>query len=358
MNLYSLVRPLLFGMDAEAAHNLAVKMVGWGLVPSQEAVAHPQLETEVGGLTFRNPVGLAAGFDKNAEAMAGLLYQGFGFVEAGTITRKAQEGNPKPRLFRLVEDEAIINRMGFNNDGVRAFHRNIKQQIHLIDRQRRLGARVGVNIGKNKNSTQEAEDYKALLKEVYDVADYVTLNISSPNTPGLRNLQMKEMLEPFLNEVLATRDGLPRKVPLWLKLAPDIAAEEREAIAEVLRNHPVDALVLTNTTISRPDSLLSANRNEEGGLSGKPLAEKSRETLAHFHTLLAGRVPLVSVGGIDSADEAYNRIKAGASLVQLYSAFIYQGFGLVKTLNEGILSRLRKEGYASLRHAVGAGVAA
>lgn len=356
MNLYRALTPLLFTLPAETAHRLAIQALAAGIVPSQRAIDHPALRMNVGGLTFRNPVGLAPGLDKNAEAAAALLRQGFGFVECGTVTPLPQKGNPRPRLFRLREDEAVINRMGFNNDGLAALKWRISGQYAALREERKHYGILGINIGKNKDSTDAVADYLTMLEGVYDWADYVTLNISSPNTPGLRDLQSGSQLVNLLDAVCERRERLPVIVPLWLKLAPDLDDEQCAAIAETVKAYPINALILGNTTVSRPATLQSPHKSEAGGLSGKPLMALSTSRLRLFRRLLGDGMPLVGVGGIASAEDAYAKIRAGASLVQVYSALVYQGFGLVRDINAGLLALLERDGYASLAEAVGADV--
>ncbi|MGB1539647.1 MAG: quinone-dependent dihydroorotate dehydrogenase [Rickettsiales bacterium] len=333
MELSKLIIPLLHNMPPEHAHRFAMSALAGGFVPKQKPVHKP---VTVGSLSFRNPVGMAAGFDKNGEAVAGLFNQGFGFVECGTVTPKPQSGNPKPRLFRLSEDEAIINRMGFPNKGLSTFKRNLWLRTGHIRAAQEDGAKLGINIGKNKDSEDALADYVTLLQAVAEYADYVTVNISSPNTPGLRDLQTAEALHPFLEGLCKARDALEKPVPLWLKLAPDLEDAECEAIGRVVLEHPIEALVISNTTVSRPAGLKSADKHQAGGLSGKPLMVLSTDRLRLFHQVTEGKMPLVGVGGITSPEDAKAKMAAGASLVQLYSALIYQGFGLVPRIAEAL----------------------
>lgn len=353
MNLYRSLSPLLRKIPAEAAHHAALQAVAAGLVPGKRAIDHPALRMNIGGVTFRNPVGLAPGFDKNGEAAAALLGQGFGFVECGTVTPRAQPGNPKPRLFRLDEDEAVINRMGFNNDGLAVLRKHINAQYRELWRERRAYGVLGINIGKNKSSQDAIADYLKMLEGVHDIADYVTLNISSPNTPGLRDLQASSELGRLLDAVCHRREQLAVVVPIWLKLAPDLTDDECAAIAETVVQYPINALIIGNTTVSRPDTLRSEHRGETGGLSGKPLMDLSTDRLRLFRGLLGDGMPLVGVGGIRSAEDAYTKIKAGATLVQLYTGLVYHGFGLVRDINVGLLDLLKRDGHASLAEVVG-----
>lgn len=332
MHYYSYLRPLLFKLPAEPAHVLAVNALRLGLLPSQTIKDNP---VQIGNLRVRNKVGMAAGFDKNGDAIAGLFNQGFGFVECGTVTPRAQVGNPKPRLFRLKEDEAVINRMGFNNAGLDALLANLERQKKDIQKARSKGARLGINIGKNKETVDANADYLTMLEHVAEHADYVTLNISSPNTPGLRDLQEGNALTSLLDAVCNKREAMKHQVPLWLKLAPDLEDEACESIAATVRNFPIDTLIISNTTISRPDSLQSSCKNEQGGLSGKPLMTLATDRLRRFKELTD--LPLIGVGGIASAEDAKTKLAAGATAVQLYSALVYQGFGLVQQIGEKLV---------------------
>jgi dihydroorotate dehydrogenase len=335
----------LFTIEAERAHRLAIALLaGWGRAgtPLAACAGDPILASTVAGLAFANPVGLAAGLDKDARAIAGLFALGFGAVEVGTLTPRPQPGNPRPRLFRLAADRAVINRMGFNNGGLEA-------ALPRIARARRSGV-LGVNVGANKDSEDRIADYRGGVAKAAAVADYVTINISSPNTPGLRDLQHGAALA----ELLAACDAARGATPLFLKVAPDLEPSAIDAIARAAIDHHVDALIVANTTISRP-ALRSANAGEAGGLSGAPLAELSRRRLADFRTATGGALPLVWVGGIGDADEAYARIRAGASFILLYTALVYEGPGLARRIARGLAERLRRDGFASLSEAIGAG---
>ena len=346
----SLVFPILRHIDPETAHGLAVRALRCGLAPAPPLPVYPQLAMQVSGVTFPNPVGMAAGFDKNGEVIAPLLCQGFGFVECGTVTPLPQPGNPRPRMFRLTRDRAVINRLGFNSGGLEAFLPNLK-------RARPEGV-VGINIGKNKDTGDPLKDYRALLRAVYGKSDYITVNISSPNTPGLRALQAREALEPLVAGLMEERVLLTaktkRSVPVFLKIAPDISPEEIMAITEITRTYKLDGLIVGNTTVTRPGGLKSAARDETGGLSGKPLFTLSTRVLRDVYRACDGAVPLVGVGGIETAEDAYAKIRAGASLVQLYTALVYEGFGLVPRIIAGLADMLRRDGFASLKDAVGA----
>lgn len=329
-------------LPPETAHRLAVRALP--LLPVRPAVASPRLRTLLCGLDLPNPVGLAAGFDKNAEAFAGALRQGFGWVETGSVTPRPQAGNPKPRLFRLVEDEAVINRMGFNNDGLEAV------AARLAGRDPSAGV-VGANIGINKDSTDPAGDYVPGLRRLLPLVDYVTVNVSSPNTPGLRGLQRREPLERLLAALVEAR-GAVRK-PLLVKIAPDLDEAGEEDIAEVALASGIDGLIVGNTTVARP-SLRSPHRAEAGGLSGRPLFEPSTALLQRMAQRVRGRLALVGVGGIASGADAYAKIRAGASAVQLYSAMVYGGLGLARRVARELDALLERDGFADVAAAIGA----
>lgn len=346
---YRFIQPFLHLLEAERAHGLAIAALKHGLIPAASAVENDILTQELWGLKFKNPVGLAAGFDKNAEAASALLKHGFGFVECGTVTPRPQAGNPKPRVFRLTEDKGVVNRLGFNNKGIDVFLENVPP------REGRNGI-VGLNIGKNKSTANALDDYLLLLERVYDAADYITVNISSPNTQGLRDLQEKSVLEVLLKTLLKKREELAaagRKVPLLLKVAPDLTEEECADISEIGSSLSLDGLIVGNTTISRTEGLISANGRETGGLSGRPLFARSTNILKKFYRLTGGKIPLVGVGGISSGEDAYAKIRAGASLVQLYSALIYEGLGLVNRINDDLVRLLQRDGLTNIQEAIG-----
>jgi dihydroorotate dehydrogenase len=346
---FKLAGPVIRSLDPEQAHGLTVRALACGLVPRQPRLSIPNLETTLWGLRFPNPVGLAAGFDKNAEVPDAMLAQGFGFVEIGSVTPRPQPGNPKPRMFRLPEDRAIVNRMGFNNEGLDAVARRLETRP-------RIGI-VGANLGKNKDTEDAASDYEKGAARLAPLSDYLVINVSSPNTPGLRSLQGRDQLEGLVGR---TRDALDKAVtsgkrpPLLLKIAPDLNDEDLSDIAAVALAGALDGLIVSNTTIARPASLRSTFAAETGGLSGAPLFEPSTAVLKRMYALTQGKLPLVGVGGIASAEQAYAKIKAGASLVQLYSAMIYEGPGLVTRINRGLADLLRRDGFATLADAVGA----
>ena len=340
LTLFDLARPALFRLDPERAHSMTLAALK--IAPRQTAVHDPVLATRVAGLDFPSPVGLAAGFDKDAEVPDAMLGLGFGFVEVGTLTPLPQEGNPKPRLFRLVEDEAVINRMGFNNQGQAA-------ALVRLGRRRRRGV-VGVNIGANKDASDRIGDYVAGVRKLSGVADYLTVNISSPNTPGLRGLQDLGPLTELLGAIAQARvaDG----PPVFLKVAPDLTPVDIDGVVKAASGH-VDALIVSNTTIMRFDNLRSPHKTQAGGLSGVPLRGHAYERLRDFRRATGGAIPLIAAGGIDSAEEAYTRIRNGASLVQLYSALVYHGPGLVRRIAEGLTRQLKLDGFASVADAVG-----
>ncbi|MBZ6377734.1 dihydroorotate dehydrogenase (quinone) [Pacificimonas flava] len=343
---YPALRPLLFRIDPERAVRLAIS--GLKLAPlSPRGANDPILASTVAGIGFPNPIGLAAGFDKNAEVPMQAAGLGFGFVEVGSLTPRPQVGNPLPRVFRLKDDEAIINRMGFPNEG-------IEKGVKRLRRMRfsHGSARTGVNVGANKDSEDRIADYEACITLAAPVADYLTVNISSPNTPGLRELQSKDALHELLSRCLIAREH--REVPLFVKVAPDLTDRDIADIAEVVQETGVDGIICTNTTVSRAPDLRSSASSETGGLSGPPLREMALAVLKAFRQATGGRIPLVGVGGIASADDAYERIRAGASLVQLYTALVYEGPSLPKDMAEGLADHLRADGFSSVADAVGA----
>ncbi|HXP97122.1 MAG TPA: quinone-dependent dihydroorotate dehydrogenase [Telmatospirillum sp.] len=343
---YRIGGPLIRLLSAEQAHNLSIAILKTGLVPRQPRDDDPALKITVWGRDFPNPVGLAAGYDKNAEVPDALLGQGFGFVEIGTVTPRPQPGNPKPRLFRLVEDKAVINRMGFNNDGVE------RVAGHLA--RRRCEGMVGVNLGKNKTTEDAAADYEIGVRALGGLADYLVINVSSPNTPGLRALQSRDALEDLVGRVRRSLLALPAPPPLLLKIAPDLAEQDQHDIADVALSTGLDGLVVTNTTVARPEGLISDNKSETGGLSGPPLFDPSTRVLRQMYRLTEGRLPLIGVGGITTGAHAYAKIRAGASLVQLYTALIYHGTAQVTRIKQDLARLLRRDGFAKLSDAVGA----
>ena len=353
--LYSFLRPLVFALPAETAHGLTIRALKTGLWPGAFKASHPGLGVNLWGLHFPNPVGLAAGFDKNGEVPDRMLKLGFGFAEVGTVTPRPQPGNARPRLFRLQEDRAVINRFGFNNEGLDAM-------AARLEARRQQPGIVGGNVGANKDSTDPVADYVSGIRRLYGLADYFTVNVSSPNTPGLRNLQHKAALDRLLRAVLDARAEVHasvkaggRPAPLLLKIAPDLTEAEQADIAEIAMERGVDGMIVSNTTVDRPQCLQSRHKAESGGLSGAPLFGPSTAVLANIYRLTGGQLPLVGVGGISSARDAYAKIRAGASLVQVYSAMVYQGPALAAHICTGLAKLLAADGFDSVRDAVGAG---
>lgn len=342
--LYSLIRPALFLTDAESAHGLSLAALR--MMPNRATPANPQLHQQVAGLDFLNPVGLAPGYDKNAEVYRACYGLGFGFVEIGSVTPRPQSGNPRPRLFRLVEDNAVINRMGFNNDGMEAVAVRL-----AASKGQKLGGPLGVNVGANKDSEDRIADYVLAITRLAGLADYVTVNISSPNTPGLRALQDKAALDDLLAQV---KHAMPAGKPVFLKVAPDLEPADIDDIAASVIEYGIDALIVSNTTITRPD-MRSHHATETGGLSGAPLRDLAQQRLVDFRKATGGAIPLIGVGGIASAEDAYARIRAGASLVQLYSALVYEGPMLARRINNGLAALLTRDGFANVADAVGVG---
>jgi dihydroorotate dehydrogenase len=336
-------------LPAESAHRATLKLVQL-TDPFRPAPAadDPRLNVRAFGLNFSNPVGLAAGFDKNAEVPGAMAKFGFGFVECGTVTPRPQVGNPRPRLFRLSEDQAVINRMGFNNAGATVVAKN------FANRNNRGIA--GINIGANKDSADRIADYAQTFDRLESLADYVTVNVSSPNTPGLRGLQNRDELTRLLDVLTGARAKKPAAIPLLLKIAPDLDSHALDEIADVVRASGIEGLIVSNTTVARP-SLKSFHAGEAGGLSGKPLFLPSTQILAQMHQRLGGAVTLVGVGGIASGQDAYAKIRAGASLVQLYSALVFEGPGLVARIKRELLQCLERDGFANVTAAVGTGAA-
>jgi len=348
---YRFVWPFVRLLDPETAHGLAVRALETGLVPTPPPHEDDVLKVRLWNLVFPNPVGLAAGFDKDARVHGPMLDQGFGFVEVGSITPQPQLGNPKPRLFRLESDRGVINRMGFNSEGHAASVARLQQR----DRTRGI---VGVNLGKNKTTEDAAADYEVGARTFAHLADFMVINVSSPNTPGLRALQGAEVLRDLLARTKnalstgATEHGVERP-PLLLKIAPDLTDEDKADIAHVSMDVGIDGLIVTNTTIERPDTLTSAHKGEGGGLSGRPLREASTRVLGEMYAATQGKMVLVGVGGIENGRDAYTKILAGASLVELYSAMIYEGSGLAARVNRELAEILKADGFASVLHAVG-----
>ncbi len=354
MSLYKFLRPLIFKLEPELAHDLAINFLK--NAPNSATLfclnaSYKNLGIKLWDIDFPNPIGIAAGFDKNAEIALTLEKFGFGFVECGTVTPLAQAGNERPRIFRLAEDGAIVNRLGFNNFGAEAFAKNIEKILPKIS------VPLAVNIGKNKNTEDALLDYIPLLEKFYEKASYITVNISSPNTKNLRELQSENYLDLFLSEIVRKKNELKnlhkKNTPILLKVAPDLTASEQEKIAATVLKNQIDGMIISNTTIDRDLNLKSFYSAEVGGLSGVPLFKKSNEVLKNFYKFTGGKIPLIGVGGVSSAADAYEKIKCGASLVQIYSAFIYQGFGLVERIKKELNEMVEKDGFKNISEAVG-----
>ena len=345
--------PLLRWLDPEDAHRLAIKGLKF-LPPMRLRPDDSKLAVRAFGLNFPNPVGMAAGFDKNAEVPDALLKLGFGFVEIGSVTPRPQSGNPRPRLFRLDRDEGVINRMGFNNDGAEAVLRRLASRAHLA-------GIVGVNVGANKDSPDRVADYVRLIETFAPLASYFTVNVSSPNTPGLRNLQQGHILDDLLAKVIDARERVREKAgetPVLLKIAPDLSLAELDEVVQVARSRRVDGMIVANTTVARPSTLReTARAKEQGGLSGRPLFRLSTRMVAETYVRVEGAFPLIGVGGIDSGGAALTKIRAGASLIQLYSPLIYKGLGVVEDIKRDLASTLLRTGRESLSEIVGADAA-
>ncbi len=345
--------PLLRWFDPEDAHRMAIQGLRL-LPPIRQRVDDSKLAVRAFGLNFPNPIGMAAGFDKSAEAPDALLRLGFGFVEIGSVTPKPQIGNPRPRLFRLERDEAVINRMGFNNDGAEVVLRRLAARAHH-------GGIVGVNVGANKDSPDRVADYVKLIETFAPVASYFTVNVSSPNTPGLRNLQQSAQLDDLLAKVIDARERVRTNAgdsPVLLKIAPDLSLAELDDVVHIARSRRVDGMIVANTTLARPSTLRETNRaREQGGLSGRPLFRLSTRMVAETYVRAEGAFPLIGVGGIDSGGAALTKIRAGASLIQLYSSLIYKGLGLVEDIKNDLASTLLRTGRDSLSEIVGADAA-
>lgn len=354
MNLYRILRPIIFQIDPERAHNLAISFLKF--MPNCATLFaadhdYENLHVRLWDLDFSSPVGMAAGFDKNAEVFATLAKFGFGFLESGTVTPRPQKGNEQPRIFRLAEDGAIVNRLGFNNFGAEVFAKNLEKNLTNFK------GIFGVNIGKNKDTENAIEDYLMLLERFYQDVSYIAINISSPNTKNLRDLQKEDQLRLFLGEIMKKKNELKnlykKNTTILLKIAPDLSLKEQEKISEIVIGNQVDGLIISNTTIARPKFLRSEFASEVGGLSGKPLFDLSNEVLKNFYKFTAGKIPLIGVGGVSSASELYEKIKCGASLVQIYSAFISQGFGLVERIKKDLSEMVKKDGFKNISDAIG-----
>ena len=344
MSFYSFLRSLLFLLDPEIAHRITINYLK--MVRSKKPESYNVLRSNVFGLNFPNPVGIAAGFDKNAEVAENLINLGFGFSEVGTVTPNPQPGNPKPRIFRLKDDEAIINRLGFNSDGFD----QVKTRLGKIN-----DSIVGVNIGANKDSKDFSEDYIKGIKFFSTLASYITINISSPNTPGLRKLEVLENLDVLLDKINNLhKEDLLIKIPILLKISPDLESDNLKYLCDKVLSSEIDGLIISNTTVAR--NSITSNLAQEGGLSGRPLFKSSTLQLRKVYKYTNGEIPLVGVGGIDSAEKAYEKIKNGASLVQLYTGLVYNGPKLIKNINKDLSILIEKDGYNNISEAIGVGV--
>ena len=348
--MFSILRPFLFSLDPETAHDLAIKSLKFNYLPSKmfEVEDEQILNTELLGKNFPNPIGLAAGFDKSAEVYNSLLRFGFGFVEVGTVTPLKQFGNSKPRIFRLEEDGALINRLGFNNDGIEIIKKRIKSE-------KKKGV-LGINIGPNKNTKDQKNDFCLGLKNFFDIADYITINISSPNTEGLRDFHDQEKLKDLLLALNKIKNENKINIPLLLKISPDIVDNRISEIADVAIKNDISGIILTNTTNSNRDKLMNNFKKEEGGLSGKPLQQISTDMIKKFYKQLNGKIPIIGVGGVNSGKSAYEKITTGASLLQLYTGLVYKGPLLVKNIKKELIQILKSEGLNNIKDAVGKGL--
>ena len=345
--MFSLLRPFLFNLDPESAHDLAIKSLKLNPFPRNmfEVEDEDMLQVEVLGRKFPNPIGLAAGFDKSAEVYNSLLKLGFGFVEVGTVTPIKQFGNPKPRIFRLENDKALINRLGFNNDGIEAIKNRIKSEG-------KTGI-LGVNIGPNKDTQDQKKDFCLGLKNFFDIADYITINISSPNTESLRDFHEQEKLKDLLVSLNKIKKENKKNIPLLLKVSPDIDDDNILEVVEVSKKNNISAIILTNTTNTNRDNLKSRDKNQEGGLSGEPLQKISTNMIKKFYKHLNGKIPIIGVGGVDSGKSAYEKIIAGASLLQLYTGFVYRGPSTAKYIKKELIQILKNEGIKNIKDAIG-----
>ena len=348
--MFSIIKPFLFNLDPETAHDLAIKSLKFNFVPKKmfEVEDEQMLKIKVIGKNFPNPIGLAAGFDKSAEVYNSLLKLGFGFVEVGTVTPLKQFGNPKPRVFRLEDDLAMINRLGFNNDGINIIKKRIKEEKNK--------GILGVNIGPNKNTQDQKKDFCLGLESFLDICDYITINISSPNTEGLRDFHNQEKLIDLLVDLNKIKKKNKINIPLLLKVSPDIKDAHISEIASIAIENNISALVLTNTTNKNRENLINSSKKEEGGLSGVPLQQASTDMIKKFYKELEGKIPIIGVGGINSGKSAYQKIIAGASLLQLYTGFIYKGPSLVKDIKKELVEILKLEGIENISDAVGKSV--
>ena len=345
--MFSIIKPFLFNLDPETAHNLAIKSLKFNPLPNKlfEVKDEQMLNIKLFGKTFPNPIGLAAGFDKSAEAFNSLLKLGFGFIEVGTVTPLKQFGNPRPRIFRLENDSALINRLGFNNDGIELVKNRIK-----IEKKKGI---LGVNIGPNKDTKDQKNDFCLGIKNFFDIADYITINISSPNTEGLRDFHEKEKLKDLLIALNKIKEDKKTNIPLLLKVSPDIEDSCINEIINIVKSNNISGIIVANTTNSNREKLLSELKNEKGGLSGEPLQEISINMIKKFYKELKQDIPIIGVGGVDSGKSAYEKIIAGASLIQLYTGFVYKGPSLAKDIKKELIEILKSEGIKNIKEAIG-----
>ena len=345
--MFSKIRPLIFKVDPEKAHTLAIKSLKLNLIPNifDENKNDPIFQTTIFEKDLDNPIGMAAGFDKNAEVYNALFKLGFGFVEVGTITPLKQYGNPKPRVFRLVEDEALINRLGFNNHGAKIVKERIK-------RNKKLGL-LGINIGPNKDSSDRLNDYLIGLKTFYDDADYITINISSPNTENLRTFHEGNKLQDLLKAIMTERKNLKSNVPITVKVSPDINEDQVNQITEILLDHEIKAIIVSNTSEATRDKLSNIQRHQKGGLSGKPIEERSNYLINKFYKLLKGKIKIIGVGGVDSGQAAYDKFKAGADFIQLYTGMVFKGPNIAGIIKKDLKELLIRDGVKNYTEIIG-----
>ena len=345
--MFSKLRPLLFKVDPEKAHTLAIKSLKFNLIPNvfDEHKNDSIFQTKIFGKDLDNPIGMAAGFDKNAEVYNALFKLGFGFVEVGTITPLKQYGNPKPRVFRLVEDEALINRLGFNNHGAEIVKDRIK-------RNKKLGL-LGINIGPNKDSSDRLNDYLIGLKTFYDDADYITINISSPNTENLRTFHEGDKLQDLLKSIMEEKKNLNSNIPIAVKVSPDISKDQVSQISEILLEHEIKAIIVSNTSEATRDKLSNIQRHQKGGLSGKPIEEKSNILINRFYKLLKGKIKIIGVGGVDSGQTAYNKFLAGADFIQLYTGMVFKGPNIAGIIKKELKELLIRDGVKNYTEIIG-----
>ena len=343
--MFDKLRPFIFKFSPEVAHSLAIKALKLNAIPKKKIDNQSILKTEIFNKTLENPIGVAAGFDKNAEVYNSLFNLGFGFVEVGTITPEPQYGNPKPRVFRLEEDEALINRLGFNNSGSNEIYNKIEKN--------KSNGFLGINIGPNKTSVNRVEDYIKCLNKFYNVADYITINISSPNTENLRNFHKEEEMNHLLSKVKEEKDKLKPDLPIAVKISPDIENKSIEDICDILANHSIDLLIISNTTEKNRETLKNINKLEKGGLSGKPVEKRSNELVKLFYKNLKKKIKIIGVGGVSSGKDAYEKIIRGASLVQLYTGMVYRGPDIANKISKELIEILTKEGVKNISQIVG-----